>query len=678
METLHQWAEQILFGSALTEKLAPPPSGLPDDAPGPALAHLSPPGRPAVLPLSDGRPRAAFPGPGTLGDPRARGQVLHFFANHELLALELMALVLLRFPDAPRAFRRGLASTMAEEQRHLSLYLGRMATLGVELGEIPVNDFFWRSLAPCASPLEFVAGMSLTFEQANLDFALAYQDAFAAVGDAETAALMAEVYADEVGHVRHGLRWLRRWKDPAQDEWAAHRALLAEPLTLARAKGRPFSRAARQAAGLPEDYIDRLEVYTHSRGRPPRVFYFNPGVEEELTRPPEADLPAVARDLQRDLEWLPALLAAQDDAVLVQRAPSTVHLQRLRDAGLVLPEIIAYAGDLTRHPARHRTLGDLEPWGWGPATARFLAPLGAPAWDPARARLAGKAFGVQVLRRLSERLREDWLAPDWTAGQVCTSAEAVQAHLDHLRAEGLADVVLKAEYGAAGRGAVRLLGGAPLGTAEARWLARTLAQQGCVVVEPWLDRRLDLSLHFDGRGDGRLRFAGLTRFFTDARGQYAGHWLGRLSDDLPPEVIALLYGEGRDPRRLGRLSDAVGAVLSACLGAGWRGPVGVDVLVYACPRDGRLRLKPVVEVNPRWSMGRLALALQKHVPAGVPAVFRLLPWGPALAQQAALAPLSGRPWQEGVLLLTEPTPETRVVAAVLVGRHARQEERHVG
>ena len=64
-------------------------------------------------------------------DPVERGRVLHFFANHELLALELMAVALLRFPDAPHSFRRGIIETMKEEQKHLNLYIESMNRLGV-------------------------------------------------------------------------------------------------------------------------------------------------------------------------------------------------------------------------------------------------------------------------------------------------------------------------------------------------------------------------------------------------------------------------------------------------------------------------------------------------------------------------------------------------------------------
>ena len=63
-----------------------------------------------------------------------------------------MALALLKFPDAPEKFRRGLYGILREEQEHLRLYIERMRGIGVEFGEIPVSDFFWRCISPVGTP----------------------------------------------------------------------------------------------------------------------------------------------------------------------------------------------------------------------------------------------------------------------------------------------------------------------------------------------------------------------------------------------------------------------------------------------------------------------------------------------------------------------------------------------
>jgi hypothetical protein len=46
---------------------------------------------------------------------------------------------------------------------------------------------------------------------------------------------------------------------------------------------------------------------------------------------------------------------------------------------------------------------------------------------------------------------------------------------------------------------------------------------------------------------------------------------------------------------------------------GLSGPVGVDMFLYREAHSEPLRLHPCVEINPRWTQGRVALALEKRV-----------------------------------------------------------------
>src|SRR5687767_11168115 len=123
---LRQLAEQILFATTLEEKLRCP-ANITDEQPGRALASPVAPGRSAELRFKpQGTGQGEFPGAHRLEKESERGRLLHFFANHELLATELMALALLKFPDAPTAFRRGVLQTLKDEQEHTRLYLRRM------------------------------------------------------------------------------------------------------------------------------------------------------------------------------------------------------------------------------------------------------------------------------------------------------------------------------------------------------------------------------------------------------------------------------------------------------------------------------------------------------------------------------------------------------------------------
>src|ERR1043165_4848973 len=142
---LRDFAERVLFATTLDEKLSCP-AVVTDNHPGSSLTAPAAPGRPPELRFkSPGAGKADFPGVHRLENEAERGRLLDFFANHELLATELMALVLVRFPEAPAAFRRGVLETLKDEQVHTRLYLDRMKECGICFGEHPVSGYFWRA-----------------------------------------------------------------------------------------------------------------------------------------------------------------------------------------------------------------------------------------------------------------------------------------------------------------------------------------------------------------------------------------------------------------------------------------------------------------------------------------------------------------------------------------------------
>lgn len=685
---LRELAERILYGTTLDEKLVVA-EALTDARPGEAVALPPRPGRPEPLRLDQARERVAFPGATELDRPGARGRVLHFFANHELLAAELMALALLRFPDAPRSFRMGLARTIADEQRHLRLYLERMRADGVALGEIPVSAFFWDCLRDVASPTDFVAGMSLTFEQANLDFSRAYADAFRACGDASTADALERVYEDELLHVGRGLAFFERTRgdDDARDTFEAWRARLTWPLTPARGRGRLFDAEGRRRAGLSEDFIDQMRVFGASKGRPPSVFSFDPSCEHAWLHGTGSPLGREARALEEDLDLLPLVLARHDDVVLVRRRPSIAFLRSLAAAGFAIPELVTDV-DAIEHPH----VASLEPWGWAPDVATTYAPLarrlralGRPLDERVAIarRVNRKSFALRVMEALREegalgelgdRRGGDDPRVDLAPGALCDDAESA---LDAIAA-GLSQgrvMRVKGERGTSGRHQRRVMDEAELPDVR-RWIANQLARQPGLVVEPELERRADLSVLARVDAEGSVVVEGITRFLVDARGRYRGTVLGAPSFGLDERTTRFLHGEGREPRFvatcLGRAARAAGRALAA---EGYVGPFGVDAFVHETA--GVLRLRPVIEVNARYTMGHVGLALTRRLAPGVGGLFALLrvrETGPFAAFASRLsAELPVRPGartgrlEAGAVFLNDPSVATEVLAVMVVG-----------
>ena len=142
-------ATRILTGTSLQDKLAWEPVAWTPSRP----VSVARPGRSPALAFAPRGTNAPLPRRSHLDRSEARATLLHSFANHELLALELMAHALLRFPDAPEGFRKGLLTVLHDEQVHLRLYLDRLAVLGMDFGAVPLSSYFWDVVSDAPTPL---------------------------------------------------------------------------------------------------------------------------------------------------------------------------------------------------------------------------------------------------------------------------------------------------------------------------------------------------------------------------------------------------------------------------------------------------------------------------------------------------------------------------------------------
>lgn len=626
---LREFAERVLFATSLEEKLQRPDS-ITDEQPGSPIVTPAAPGRPRDLVFkATGTARGEFPGTRHLEQNHARGRLLHFFGNHELLATELMALVLLKFPDAPTAFRKGVFETLKDEQDHTRLYMEQMKANGIDFGSLPVSGYFWRAVSGMESPMDYVAGLSLTFEQANLDFARHFSACFAEVGDSASAKLLQKIYRDEIGHVAYGLKWFRRWKNPSESDWEAFCRQLKFPLSPARAKGFSINVEGRRAAGLPLDFIENLNVFSQSKGRTPTVFLFNPLAEARIAGGKGFSPNKHQAQLTRDLTALPMFLCRQDDIVLVERKPSVHFLSGLKEVGFNLPEFVEAVA-----PLAERKLGALRPWAWGPDSAELFRPLfrnlteqkrtASECFNEQIATLYGKAWSADFLRRmLATYPPVAWLCLDEMIGVTVTSVSAALEAISAIRARNHHKIVLKESIGVAGSNALRLFEPELLETQQ-RWIANVIASGHALVVEPWLERVLDFSAQLEMTTSG-LKLCGYTGLINDARGQFQSNWAEPKHEKVfPTAVLASLQVTPRAGNEIQMFYADLFKVLEAELRVtGFLGPLGIDCFVFR-ESSGALRIKPVVELNPRYTMGRVTVELMKHACPGSYGVYRLL------------------------------------------------------
>ncbi len=257
MKTINEYCLHILCSGKLEEKLLKPPEDLID-----IPQEISYPNLPIRdKKISFGNEKSKIPRLEHLNQAINRAICLHHFANHELMAIELFAYALLKFQNIGFEHRKDLFLTLQDEQKHLTLYLNRMRDLGLEFGERPLNFIFWKFVPLMTSFEKFSAIMSITFEGANLDFALIYKNTFLKFQDKISAEIMNVIYHDERKHVRRGVKVLEKREDKKLSDWEYYLQLLDKPLTPRRAKGYFYIPETRRKLGLSEEFIQKLAEY---------------------------------------------------------------------------------------------------------------------------------------------------------------------------------------------------------------------------------------------------------------------------------------------------------------------------------------------------------------------------------------------------------------------------------
>jgi uncharacterized ferritin-like protein (DUF455 family) len=232
-----------------------------------AIGHADPPDRPARL------ERPSLLAPRDMTRRRVtrglagRVALLHAVAHIELNAIDLAWDLVARFaaPDLPRAFFDDWVALAAEEATHHALVCHRLAELGACYGDLPAHAFMWdAALATRHDLLARLAVVPLVLEARGLDVTPAMIARLEAVGDPASAAVLARIYDDEIGHVAVGMRWFE-WLARARgfDPRAAWRALVRAHFPGALKP--PFNQAARTRAGFaPEFYLPLAAVAPQS------------------------------------------------------------------------------------------------------------------------------------------------------------------------------------------------------------------------------------------------------------------------------------------------------------------------------------------------------------------------------------------------------------------------------
>lgn len=314
------------------------------------------------------------------------------------------------------------------------------------------------------------------------------------------------------------------------------------------------------------------------------LFLGNYEFEHRLSWRDERPLSGPVRKLAEDLASVWLAVAADDDVIWTPAPVEPGFFEGARQAGL--PRVRA-AGSERDVPSD----AQLSPWGWTDSLHDWCQTNGWSCDAPAES----------VVREVNSRLFSVRLEQEWDVGLEATAVVRSQHDLQEATRRLPADAAgwaIKAEFGMSGR--ERILGrGREVSAEHSNWLAKRLARDGAAVFEPWVDHVEETGVQFTVPKAGPPVFEGLTPMIADASGTYRG---SRIVD----EKLVKRWSAAIDVCR--RAAERIQQL-------GYFGPLGIDAAYYR-EGDGSLGLRPLQDINARYTMGRLALGFRRLLQPG--------------------------------------------------------------
>lgn len=340
------------------------------------------------------------------------------------------------------------------------------------------------------------------------------------------------------------------------------------------------------------------------------VYLTNTDFEFELAHPHNQPLAQQwsRHSLCMQLQFLPLLYAAPGELLAVTAFPSESFLATLKNlswrVGAELPLLCL--------------LDEVEPFkglnclSWGPSQQ-------VQRWTEERQMVYQIPSDWQMIKEINSKAFS-FCYTTLEEAALITNPQELKAWLKQVPGPK----VLKTCFGLSGKGNRVANQETPLQClltfCEKEW-----SEERPVVAEPWLDRCFDFSTQWMIQPDGQCNLLGSTVFETDPHGAYLGTLAGPNN---------LLFGPLLN--HLNEHLKAAQVVLRDLFKKGFFGHVGIDALLYRCPKSLQVKLYPIVEINARQTMSLVALRLQQRWFPGQ--VIRLA-FAPSEDPRPALLPL---------------------------------------
>lgn len=315
-----------------------------------------------------------------------------------------------------------------------------------------------------------------------------------------------------------------------------------------------------------------------------RLFFGNFDFEAGLAEPGARDEQVSARIRRLSAEMAPLWLSIAEDGDAIW-CPEPIDEPFWADMAKRGFARVVPVSRLEHAPRGAR----LCPWGWNQKAVEWGRAAG----------LSIEAPPLDVVRAAnSRRFSSEWEVRLGTALPGAVVLDDPVGVQDALNALGVMRWVIKSEFSHAAR--ERILGqGTTLEPAAAAWIRKRLERDSVLFLEPWVDRVTEIGVQWTVERDGTVTLEGVTELLTHPDGRYLG---------------SRFQGVDREAAWIREAVDASCQVATDLGRKGYFGPLGIDAMLYRDPAGvgaGGLAVRPIQDINARWTMGRLSLGWRR-------------------------------------------------------------------
>ncbi len=339
-----------------------------------------------------------------------------------------------------------------------------------------------------------------------------------------------------------------------------------------------FSQPAPLQYLLTQVYLfDWKKVHKYGRFFVTNLFFINSFFEEELTNSASSIENYLCKHpVYLQLHYLSCIISDEEQVPLLAFAPEEGYLDKMAEEGLLCSSPVFLTDSLSGNNI-------LSSWG---------ASLLLADWAQAK-RCSYPMPSFEVVKQVNGKDFSFESAPKLPGAELIESEKELL--LWYQKTKG--PRVVKTLYGSSGRGHCILYKENEEGVLY-DFFRRHKPSSTAFLVEPWVERVLDFSSQWFLTKDGKVIYFGVTVCRNSPRGIYRESLVG------PEDLLFKGYEDFLSEHR----AQAKKALMQMHE-KGFFGPVGIDAMLYKDPNSKKILLHPIVEINARMTMGRVALKL---------------------------------------------------------------------